>query len=78
MAVVSDGEEAVARAQFKKLGWEEELFELVETDPDADTWALDEGPDLIAGGMLTDEAEQAWMELSEQMRQDLESRPFEY
>ena len=56
----------------------EELFELVETDPDADTWALDEGPDLIAGGMLTDEAEQAWMELSEQMRQDLESRPFEY
>ena len=29
MAVVSDGEEAVARAQFKKLGWGEELFELI-------------------------------------------------
>lgn len=27
--MVSDGEEAVARAQFKKLGWGEELFELI-------------------------------------------------
>ena len=27
--MVSDGEEAVARAQLKKLGWAEELFELV-------------------------------------------------
>jgi hypothetical protein len=27
--VVSDGEEAVARAQFEKLGWGEELFELI-------------------------------------------------
>ena len=26
---MSDGEEAVARAQLKKLGWAEELFELV-------------------------------------------------
>ena len=27
--MVSDGEEAVARAQFKKLGWGEALFELI-------------------------------------------------
>ena len=27
--MVSDGEEAVARAQFEKLGWGEELFELI-------------------------------------------------
>ena len=26
---MSDGEEAVARAQFKKLGWGEALFELI-------------------------------------------------
>ena len=29
LAVVSDGDEELARAQFRKLGWSEELFELV-------------------------------------------------
>lgn len=56
----------------------EELYRLVVTDPSADTWALDEGPDLLAAGPLDAAAQAAYDRLSADMAQQLAARPFEY
>jgi len=56
----------------------EELFEMVETDPEVDAWTLYEGLDLLNQGELSAEAQAALEELSRAMDRELAARPFEY
>ena len=70
-----EGEESTGEAGVDAR---EELYRLVETVPDLDLWALDEGPDLVAAGTLDDEAQAAFDVLSAAMDETLARRPFEY
>ena len=73
--VLLEGEESTGDPDVEVR---EELYRLVPNDPAADSWILDEGPDLLAEGTLDADAQAAYNQLSAALDDELASRPFEY
>jgi hypothetical protein len=73
--VLLEGEESTLDPDVDRR---EELYQIPPDDPDAGSWFLDEGPDLLATDAPDAAARAALTELSRQLEDTLAARPFEY